>query len=1583
MIPALRAIPAAALLVAGTFTPSASDAAVPATAGARDSAAAMPATPATRDSFAPHALGLGRAAFERSAERSLGVIENLERVAFEPEPTFPVADRAAFLLGEAYLERGSRDRFAALARAVATWRRRSPYTEWIAWRSRLVESAETDSPGTLLGDVGRDTTTQVGRDLIGASILERATRGATSGEDPRPLLATVPSGSRFDGRARHMQGLAALERGALDEGRVALRSLLDGDTPYAARREILLALAGLAMDGSDWEEASAIYEKADREWPREHVALASLGTPADYDSLWASWRGDASLSDAIALDVRPGPQEARRLTLAAAKLDTEPDLVRPTLDAPAPSARFSWPVAPPPADAWRAVARSEHALLETAYELERTRRALEEEARLLAERRRHLAFGRRRAGEEALLLGARAATLDSLQGMLANVAARLRSVKEGAERRIAARTARILERSDDQLLWTHGMRHFHVEGPNRERPIRLPVGVPSPDSLTREEAAVTRAVRAGAERMAAEAPGVIARSYENAWTPRLIARVGTLGAAVHGAHEWAGALAGAIDSSLAAAGESGTLRELAARVTALEQTADSLRTAHEALEARTAAEAVARALARMALEREALDYGLAASAYGLVALAGPADSTGAPPAPADTAAAFDTPEVSARRGAAIARASAFLERHPGSFARGEMRFRLADLEVTDSRQTFRDRMARFTESGQGEVLPVLDYAAPLAIYRAMLAEDSSFAHLDAVLFNAGMLELEASDPGAERSFSDLVNRFPTSPHTQEAYLRLGDMRFAERNYADCIGFYERAAAGLDSSLRTIALYKMGWAHYNEDRYGAAADAFRLVLDLYAANPGAARTVDVEDEAFAYLVHSLARAGGADAFATYFDRIGRRPYELELLMAMGQHFRRFSLYSEAAATDRLSIARFPNDPRALTVAERLIDAQTRANEPGLVREAQTALAEHFAPRSPWAAAQTSDSVRAAGASFARGCWTALALHHRSEGAKQGSKEEWQKALRFDRLLLETWPGDPDAPIVELRAGDASAHLGEHEAALAHFARAAETGKDSTAALALLESVAVTDAWYESTRNARASGSGTGAGARSLGSDSLARAVLRTGDRLLERFTEHSSSADVVWRQGNLAFAHGWNERAATDFERLATRHALDSRAPLAATLKADALFRLERYEAAGTAFEAALEAARRAGRDSLARRAEQALPVCALRLAESAVAADSMDHARHARLFETVATRWPKYEHAHAAQYRAGLAWLKAGRRDDGVRAMRALIAGFPNSEYVRDAYLEIASAFEQGGDHGSAALAYEAFGETYPDDESAGSALLKAAEHFAAAGQEPKADEIRLAYIRKYPGDVETAMNIYEELARRDLARVGPGRTVASLLPAKATPPSHLAEYLRRAALHPELASRPVLAQVRYLEGEEARAACEAVRLTLPLKTSLGVKKQHLESAIARYRQSIEIGATEWAHASAFRIGETLVGFGEGLTKSERPADLAGDDLLAYDEVLNRESRGIFDRGEDVWMELLRQNGAEATEDEWIKQAREALWPRLGQRFLFRPEMEFPLVTGSAPGVARNAPTRGVAEAGDARGLAEQGGSGR
>lgn len=1600
-------------------------------------------------------MRLGRAALERSVGNTRGVVENLSTLDFSTEPAFAEADRAAFLLGQAYLELGGRERFVTLARQVATWQKTSPYTRWLAFQLALVETERSQDPKPLIAAADgngeptplmrylkaqtlaatgadatsdwtrlaeADTVSPIGRDLAGAALIQLATQAAQRGEDPRPLLSRVAAGSRYGLRARHMAGVAALERGDTTSGAAILGALAARDSNYAARREVDLALAGQALDEGRWEAAHVTYQEIDKDWLQHRDVLKRLLASADHDSLWRTWEANSSLSPALMLDTRPAREQAEALADASVDLTKRPESAIPSLDAPAPVADSPWSIAPPPAEMWKALAGSARQLGETSHALAETRWAEARERESLAGLRRYLDGGLDRARREAADLAAHASLLDSLVRTLADLDARLKAARDEATRRITRRTMDILEASIKDLRWMQGMRHFHLEGPNRERAEAAPEGYPLPDSVVAGEEALARAIQGFAQRMADQAPDLIARSYRDAWRPGVIDRAAAQDSAAHAALRWARWLATTIDSGIAGTAGSAELARLAARADSLTRAADALRAAHEAARAAAAREAIARAATALEAEREGIDYGLAASAYGMGVRLGPpgvsdtlvaTTRAGAASAPegtrrdtsvvaAEPVDEMDEPAAVRWRGEAVTLHQAFLKTHPDSPARGEIRFRLADLLLVEARRGFREQMAAYVADqaagGKGGVpLPVLSHAPALALYRSILAQDSTFEHRDAALFNAGMILADSGDPEAERMFDRLVTSHPQSPYCQEAYLRMGDMKFNARLYAESIRLYEKATTGADPSLEAIARYKTGWAHYNQDHYAEAALAFAGVLDLYATEKRNAIQADIEGEAESYLVHSLAGAGGAGAFTAHFERTGKRDYEIRILMALGQHFRRFGQYDQAAAADELALRRYPDHADALLSAQRLIDTHQRANQPAKAREARLGFAARFAPGSAWSNAQSADSVRTAGAEFARTALRTVAQEYHLKARESHAAADWRNALDLYEQVLTSWPRDDDAPALALRAGEAATQLGEHARALRHYETAAGSSQDSIATQGLWQRVAVTDAWYESTRGSGADGKGRAA----TGSDSLARAVLAEADRLRERFPNHPQSADLLWREGNLAFAHGWLDISAGHFGTLAKAHPTDKRAPRAAILKADAWFRLGRFDVAGGAYEEALVTARAAGADSLRRRAEQAIPVSYYRHAESAVAEDSSRFERHAELFQQVASRFPRYEHAHLAQYRAGLAWGRSGRQKDAVRAYQAVIDSFPRSTYVRDAQLEIARAWEADGDKEQSAAAYARFAERYPADKGAADSWLKSADLYAGAGKEDKALEIRLAYVKRYPNDVETAMEVYEALAVKELATVGPSKPISSLLPkpepapAKATPrkgkktakgkkpapkpapppppagpPPYLAEYLKLAATHPNLASRGIMAQVRYLQAEEARPAYEAMRIRQPLPPSIAAKQKSLDHLMGLYRQSVDIGVPEWTHASTYRIGEALVAFGDALEKSERPADLAGDGLAAYEEVLVDRAGQFSTRGENVWSDLLRQKGKDAKDDPWLAKARSALWSRLGDRFAYIPEADYPLVAAREP---RNGDDRKKDEARDER----------
>ncbi len=1581
------------------------------------------------DSTSSARLALQRAAFEHARGDFAAVAAALVPLRLEQGRRSPDPDRAAFLLAHALLRLGQRERFDRLAAAVSAWTPStppSPFTRWIVSKYRSLGAAGAARSGQPAADaiaaswllasgdaesvlrllpargtrdavllhlraealtlLGRDATAEwetlaqpdsgsaLRDDLAGHAALRLATLAAARGDDPCPVLARVPKGSRYASRARHMAALAMLERGDVALAKVSLELLLAADSTYSGRREVLRTLGRMALDRGDWDAAYGRHLQGDAEWQRVRGSLRERLAPAASASLWEEWQHDRSLAGTLVLDGLAATSLDESLALEAGDLTRTPSGSEPVLELP-DGAQVSL-VPPPAGEGWERVRRADAELTAARGALALVRDSLDHERARLASEWRYFRLGLGQVRSQGTALARRSHLLDSLEAGMDPTARRLMLLRDEAALHFQRRAAAVLARCEAQERWIRAMDHLYLQGPDRKRQSATPPTLKGPDVVIAQEGELAQSLRFAARRILQDSPRRLTASYERAWGPHLIDRAGALAPGTRDLLEGARTLDRAVDSNLSVARTSREQERLASRTVSLERIALRCAAALQAVRADVAREAVTGALAALDAEREALDYGLAASAWARAVRLSAQDSlpvTLRVAARAQASQSADDPyadatdSVSSRdRDEAIARVSVFLADHSASSARGEMRFRLADLLVTQARADFRERITSWLAAqsqGRHAPLPVVDHAQAVALYRRILAEDGSLKHRDAVLYNAGLLLADGGDAEAAVCFRRLLAEYPASAYAQESSLRLGDLAFDAGRMDDGVEHYARAARGSDPTLTAIALYKTGWAHYNAGRFAPAAEAFRDMLDLYAGGAGARVQADLEHEAEQYFVNSLAASGGAVAFARTFPAGAERPYERRVLRAMGQHFRRYGEFKDAAAADQLYLARWPADPAVLDVVGRLAESQHNAERPAEERATRLAWADRFAPGGDWAQAQSSDSLRRAGEEFARSAWRSEAFEHHRLARTAGSREEWRVALRHYETLLERWPRDSANAVFALHAGEASAELGDHAAAIAHYRHAAAQGRDSVASRAEWQVVAVTDHWYESTRVAAAARPAP----RGPGRDSLARAVIREAESLLAREPRHPKAADLVWRECQLALAHGWNAEAQAVLERFMRGFPGDARAPLAANERAQALFRDGAYTEAGDAFEQALAVARRAGADSLARRAEQALPICAWRAAEAAVAADSTTHSKHAESFAAIAKRWPGYEFSPVAQYRAGLAWLDAGRTTDGVRALATLAERWPQHALARESRVRIAQAWEAERDRERASLAWVEFAQRHPADAEADEAWLRAADLADSAGQGQRADQLRADYLRRWPQDETAAVEILERLASHELAALPPGRSVGTLMStprarAGATAPAtpYLAQYMKRVAKTPAAASKPLLAQVWFRTAEETFETYRSVPLTQPLPPCIAAKQRLLDSVLVRYRRTVDLRVPEWSHAATYRIGEALVCFGEALEKSERPADLTGDDLNAYENVLLEQAMTFHTQGESVWSELLKSTRG-GTSDAWTGRARTALWSRLGDRFLFLAEGEFPVSGEATSGTTKRA----------------------
>lgn len=1450
-------------------------------------------------------LHLRRALFYLERQDLQGALAEAERAPLDPT-TNPLADRAVCLLAWGYERLGDDASLARVADVVSAWPP-TPFTEWVR-EADVRRRLRVGSGG------GSEARIDPSRELSGLADFEPGSGFADAWVELAELLADLEA--------------AEAAAGPVTAGELALEAWLADHPDHPLTVPVELRLGSLALASGAYESAAARFGGAAADLARRSERLEGLRSPERLDEVWSDWeRGGGfdrvrvlSLEDgSIATDLRgwlPGLLDPRR---EAVELPA-----RPLREATGP-ASLSRLVPLAPLDSLHRVTTLESAARSAFTERERARWRLQQARAELEARREFLDRGRMAAEGSAEELRLLAAEIARLEADLERILARIDLVSEMEIARIVGEAERIRRRAEESLLRIGAARQFYEEGPDSLRRTPPPPGHPSAGQLLDQGESHARSLAVTAERFGTVLPEDIRRSRDEIWKPALRARVGTLAAEV------ARLLALAEETSDA----------IRARLAALES-GDPLARFHEEIRLHDAEVALRveawtegrRAVVNAALDAEAarltgftegVDYGVALASYELA--------------------------IRERGDGDEARAAwgQFLERHPQASTRADALYRLADLELTLAKREFQEQMAAYLDLPEDTrsrtVVPILESGRSRELYEEIVLRHPDFSHLDAALYHVGVLRADEGEEAGVTALARLVAEYPTSPFRQEAELRMADFRFDEGRLEEAVDLYAAAGSGPDPGLGVVALYKLGWTHYRRDRFDEAASAFAQVLDLYAEGAEAPIAKDLRGESTDYLVHSLARGGGGPAASRLFDHIGARTYEADVFASVGILLRRYSLFPEAAESDRLWLDRYPTDPRALLIAGGQVEAYEASERPELARQARLELAERFLPGTPWFQANGADSLRHAAAEFSRDALHDVALfhHHRaremdaSTAAASTSQEEWERALALYDRILALWPEDERAARVHYQIGEAAARSGKRARAHDAFLLASQAD-EAFAADAAWQSLVVLDAWYEDVE-----------------SDSLARLFLDEADAYRTRDPYDSRGPDLAWRQAGVAFARGWDEEAANRYADFAQRYPQEGRSPRALALRGDVFYRGTDYAGAAVAYADAERVARSARQDSLA--TELAVLVPHSRYLH----AESLQGTAAASAFEEVARGWPEFAEAENALYRAGVGYAESGEVLGATRCFEELLRRHPEGEYARDAHLQLAATLEDAGRPADAARVQERFSLAFPDDPESGPALLHAADLWRQDGNEPAADATERAYVERFPEDRKTAAAIFHRGASRDLERLGqidafspgirPG-TLAPLLGAE----SDLARYVAIANADSTLADPDLLARLAFLEAEERRVAYDAMRLTQPLAACLERKKAALEAVVAGYGTVVKRGISPWSQAATFRIGECLIGFGDRLRESERPADLSGDDLLAYDEVLEEQAWTFYGQGEGTWEELLRRvDPALGDEGRWLERTQGSLWPRVAERFVHLSEADHPVVAAVRP----------------------------
>ena len=276
-------------------------------------------------------------------------------------------------------------------------------------------------------------------------------------------------------------------------------------------------------------------------------------------------------------------------------------------------------------------------------------------------------------------------------------------------------------------------------------------------------------------------------------------------------------------------------------------------------------------------------------------------------------------------------------------------------------------------------------------------------------------------------------------------------------------------------------------------------------------------------------------------------------------------------------------------------------------------------------------------------------------------------------------------------------------------------------------------------------------------------------------------------------------------------------------------------------------------------------------------------------------FQRVQSAAPTASIAATAEFDAAAGLMRLQQWAEAARVLDQFRQNYPDDPRQDEVTRRLATAYLAEDQPLQAAVEYERIGRTHTDPELQRQAIWQAAELYTRAQRPQQSVELYHHYIDEFPQPLEAAVEARQYIADY-YQTAGDSQQQRRWLQA-------IIQADRQAGSTATHRTHHLAARAQYHLAEEAYKKYQSARLGLPLKKSLAVKKQLMESALQHYELAAGYDVAEVTTATTFRTAEIYLLLSSALMDSDRPPGLSGETLEQYDILLEEQAYPFEEQG--------------------------------------------------------------------------------
>lgn len=867
----------------------------------------------------------------------------------------------------------------------------------------------------------------------------------------------------------------------------------------------------------------------------------------------------------------------------------------------------------------------------------------------------------------------------------------------------------------------------------------------------------------------------------------------------------------------------------------------------------------------------------------------------------------------------------------------QVRRRLADIDMLTSE-----------EAGSNSDTPA-SFLAPIAAYEALLEDYPQASGSDELLYQlAKAYDLDGRGQQSLMLMERLSAQYPESQHLPEAEFRKGEAYFGDRDYAAAERAYSRVvAAGSGNNYFSNSLYMQGWSRFKQRQYQASIESFTATLDRLMRSDNRLENMprgerEMSADCLRVLAVIFSNRGGSESITKTYAELGERDYQHLIYQSLGDLYLEQERYRDSADTYQSYIASNPDSPAAHEFQFGVIEVFEAGGFPAQVIEEKQRYVQDYSVASNYWRAVGSGPRRIIEPRLQQYI-DELARHHhalaqaaddsQANGKKvvalasnQSARHNYNSAAKYYSLYIESFPRDERLPEMAFSLAEVRFANGDYRAAIESY---------QWMAYRYPKHLKAPEAAYAAILSHQ----------RLASSDEAEKLAYIDSGLDFARLFEGDERAPVVLGQAiaQLFEIGAFSRAALAAADLIAWQPRPDDSLLTRAFLTAGhSHFELARFDKAEQDYEQALTlipAADERYGDTLER-------VAASIYKQGEAAASSGKHLLAAQTFSRVLTVAPESLVRVSAQYDAATSFIRARDYQQANALLIDFRKRYPAHELTSSIALTLVENHEAASDWAAAARELDFIQAQSADPQVKREAQYLAASYYEDAGDIETAIDRYRSYAHSWPQPLDVRLEAMNTLAN---LYSDPAALVDADSEAK---PSHASEllskrhyWLKAMADAHDAAGESANDRSLYLAALSSSeladwdySAFAKLRLSHPLKLSLGKKRTAMIAAVNGYERVNRYGLQEFGTRATYRLGQVYAQLSSDLMGSQRPPQLDALALEQY-EILLEEQAWPFEEKAIAIHEANAKLAWDGIYDTWVSESFTVLAKLLPARY--------------------------------------------